>query len=454
MSASCAPLNEPSLHVLYRDVLRNAIAAAAPDELARLELSSTKDGPSLDLPLYTLGVAGVGKSTLLNTMLSDWMPLLPQGGLGSFTACPIRVVYASEPYLAIRRTPCDAVAELVGSLSHPQPIARALQQARLLVQGSQFGAAPARYLVEVLRDAMAGRISPSTLTQDRGRVSLLVSILTEDRRDWMVVRAGTHLPELRHELEHNAAGFLSPLVTDIELGWAAPCLATGVQLVDLPGLGVAHDLQQAQSTRHLADARACLVVVDRSGLTEVIASALRPLLMRLIGGPDTEWSHLFVAVTQLDQIARELRASTPKEARRSWQAYFDDLGTSARALLRGQFTQTLATVGLGGEDQRARREGSARLLRVRHVAPLEHRRRFHNDPTDPPVATDLAGPGITALREHIADIGTAWTQRVRGELHQLVRGHAGVRARLGHNLGPVERILDPALTPGRSHDPR
>ncbi len=196
------------LAALYRDVLRGAIASTVPSELARFEAGQTKDGATLDLTISVLGVAGVGKSTLLNALLSDWMPLLPQGGVGSFTACPVRVVHREEPYLAIRRAPRSRVAQLLAELSKLVPAAHALQHARLLVQGNQFGSGGVDYLAEVLREAWAGRVASAAVTTDRGRLSLLVSILAEDCSEWTVVEAGTHLPELRHELELNAAGFL------------------------------------------------------------------------------------------------------------------------------------------------------------------------------------------------------------------------------------------------------
>jgi len=184
----------------YRATLRPQLLKAAPEVIELFEHGHTKDGPCLALPMFVLGVAGVGKSTLLNALLSDWMPLLPQGGVGSFTSAPVRVVFSSEPYLAIQRHPTKAITAILRSLTSDPPTPRAVQESRLLVQGHQFASGDPAYLAKSLRAAMDGRVRDDAQPTDRGRLSVLADILTHDNCNWTILDAGTQLPELRHEL--------------------------------------------------------------------------------------------------------------------------------------------------------------------------------------------------------------------------------------------------------------
>lgn len=406
-----------SFSAWYRKQLRPALPATV---YQAIELGPTKDGAGLALPIQVLGVAGVGKSTLLNALISDWMPLLPQGGVGSLTSSPVRIVYAKEPYLAIRRQPRRALHTLLTSLRGPDAASSAMQQARLLVQGTQFGDAPIAYLVEMLDATAKGTLAENVRIADSQRLSMVADLVRAHRTGddaWKIIEASAELPTLRHELERHAAGFLAPLVAEIELGWAVPFLAAGVQLVDLPGLGVAHDVQQQHAQRALGSAQACMIVVDRSGLTEVCATALKPLLGRLLASERSDWSRIIVAVTQLDQNARDLRADEDPECRRSWQYHFDDLGQRAEALVRGQFTQHLAAVGLDGEGHREQRVAIAGRIQVVHVAPLEHRHYIRRDEPTRPTVADEAGSGIPRLRAALALTGASWQRVVLEHLH-------------------------------------
>ncbi|MGN6110781.1 MAG: GTPase domain-containing protein, partial [Kofleriaceae bacterium] len=244
-----------------------------------------------------------------------------------------------------------------------------------------------------------------------------------------------------HDLEHHAAGFLSPLVSEIEVGWSAPFLASGIQLVDLPGLGVAYDIQQQRTQDLLSRAQACLVVVDRSGITEACAHALLPLLRHLQESPDANWGQLVVAVTQLDQIARDQRAAEPREQRAPWQSHFDQLGMAARSLVHGQLAQQLAGLGLRGGSQRSRRGRIAASVRVMPVAPLEHRRLHLRDPDEPSLCSDESGPGIRRLRQVIHSLGAAWIERLTQDLSKLAETNRRVQTIVGPALREMARLL-------------
>jgi Dynamin family len=416
------------LSAWYRDHARDALVRLGAGIVDELDATSTKDGPSLALPICVVGVAGVGKSTLLNALLSDRLSLLPQGGVGSFTSTPVRIVHADDPYLAIRRHR-DAATRLLTELGREGARASvALQEARLLVRGGQFDDASAEYLLEVLEVAAQGRVSERAAIRDRGRLSVLAGVLADERPDaWKTWSAGLQLPQLRHELEHNAAGFLSPLAAEVELGWTAELLG-GLQLIDLPGLGVANDALDRQTRRWLEVARSVLLVVERSGITEGTADALRPVLSRWVEDADADWSRLLVAITHLDQIACDRRAREPTEVRRTWQAHFDDLGDAAQQLVRGQLAQQLAAIGLGGESHRGRRTDIASRIQIIPVAPLEHRRYHRRDLDERGYLTEEGGGGVPRLRRELVALGWAWADsamsRLLGALERALGSHS------------------------------
>ena len=74
----------------------------------------------------------------------------------------------------------------------------------------------------------------------------------------------------------HAAGFLSPLIERIEVGWPSDLLKSGVVLVDLPGFGIAQDSYRDVTKSYVRDkARAVIVTVDRAGPTESTMELLR-----------------------------------------------------------------------------------------------------------------------------------------------------------------------------------
>lgn len=431
-------MSAAALSAWYRDHARDLLARVGDGVVEELDASATKDGPDLSLSLWVAGVAGVGKSTLLNALLSDWLWLLPQGGVGSFTSTPIRIVHAREPYLAIRRDREAARALLAEIARAPAPAAAALQEARLLVRGNQFDDASPAYLAEVLLAAARGELSDRAARGDRGRLSLLAEIFRDERPGaWITWDAGSQLRELRYELEHNAAGFLSPLASEVELGWSAELL-DGVQLVDLPGLGVAHDILRRRTKLGLAGARAVMLVVDRSGITEPVAEAVRPIFQRLTGEASDGVSRVVVTVTHLDQIACERRGQEASGDRRTWQAHFDELGAAAQTLVRAQLVQQLAAAGLGGEAHRARRIEIASRIPVVHVAPLEHRRYHRRDPEERSCLTEEAGGGVPRLRRVLATIGAEWIDAVGAKLLGVLGRALGPHS---HQLAELRRAL-------------
>lgn len=128
-------------------------------------------GPSRRIGV--IGESGVGKSTLINALISERLQLLPQGGIGPLTALPVEVRYASTPYLKVW---CLGIAPIESMLEarvryaarcgDPLQIVdrRLVQLASLATTGSQFARVSADEIVAFLRACLEiGGSEPTSL---------------------------------------------------------------------------------------------------------------------------------------------------------------------------------------------------------------------------------------------------------------------------------------------------
>ncbi len=386
----------------YRDVGRPLLLRVAPSVVDQVEFSSSRGQPDVALPVYVVGNAGAGKSTLINALLSDRLAILPQGGLGPFTAGAARVVYDAEPYFRITcRGPEVLQATMLDLTADGSTLNAALQRARLMVEGTQFGNASKDYLGRALSAACEGRLFEHAEERDRGRLSALADLMSSKTRI-LFRHAGDDLPAFLLDLQVHGAGFLAPLTSDMEIGWSSEFLAAGLQLVDLPGVGVANDSYRSTSDTALQDARAALLVVSRAGLSRDAADLLRPLLCRLLDG-DTS-AKLVVAVTQIDLVASDAWNAAHDDARQPWVAYFDRTATAMLGLVRSQLREELGRLehtrgqsGLGTDEVLSE-------IDVRPIAPIEHRKLFRRSPKDPAHLTSADDTRVEGLRQLLGSL--------------------------------------------------
>lgn len=386
------------------------LALLAPELTERLRDITGHTDPALRM--YVVGAAGVGKSTLLNALLSDRMSILPHGGFGSLTACATRIRYSSDPYAAIAYRgayPLSALVdhiELLGSRA-----ASSLLQGRLLVQGNQFGDAEPGYVIHCLREAIAGRMWSGANEIDRGRLFELARLI-DAGAPRLIRHAGTDLRAFIHDLEVHAAGFLAPVVDEVEIGWDADLLAPGIELVDLPGVGVANDSYAEKAKNVLVDARAVMLVVDRSGLTQAAAALLAPFFDAMQRDPAHRT--LVVAIVKVDSLANDRRANDP---RKTWMEHFDQTCGEAVNMVRRQLHTELDRLA------REREQTSMPLQRViaQPVAPLEHQRVHAEDPEVAPRVRGADGARIVALRDLLRGIALTHQARVARVVDEALR---------------------------------
>jgi dynamin family protein len=427
----------------YRGRVRRFLEQYAADEVAAIDQQAKRveqllQAPSDEVAVCFLGNAGVGKSTLLNALVSERYNLLPHGGVGPLTAQATIVRYAEAPYFRatylsarqlnrilfaleryhefVTKRGAEAAAseelakllddenrhEAESALPVGEPtvvgvsekIEAYQRQARLLVQGDQHGQIDLPYLLDALRSVLGNKVrwGHSPADGDVRRIARLRECLELAQRDGVhrECRAGAEMRDFLLELRDHASGFLAPLIKSLEVGWNADVLREGLTLVDLPGVGVATDDYRRVTSTWIRDkARAIVLVVDRSGITDASANLLRStgFLNRLLhDGDDTAaepvtFSVVMVKVDQSADSAWEDEASIDELGARPWAEHFERVSGEAIELMRNQMRQVLERLVAAAPDatRTARREALERIINTMqvHAVSAPEYRLFH-----------------------------------------------------------------------------
>ncbi|MEY4512601.1 MAG: hypothetical protein RLZZ450_4723 [Pseudomonadota bacterium] len=404
------------------------------------------DGRFTELRVGVIGEAGVGKSTLINALLSERLPILPQGGVGPLTATPIEVRYSSQPYVRVACLGSARVRQLIEAVATnsmaPQiqdadrPRLRAWRQlARLLVGASQFADLDSPAMLAFLFSCLSGEIDERVAAVHFDRLLAAQSVVArgDSEAPTLEVIAGVDLPAMLSTLSTHAAGFLAPLTSSLVIGWDAALLREEIVLIDLPGLGVANDEYRNRTSSALQGLDALLWVVDRSGLTQASADLLQStqFLARMLEEsrerrPAT--LELAIAVTKLDQpVSDAVLAGKQSGAERvSWTEAAATCAARARDVLRSQFDMELAR-SLQPDDEVFGERVSARLG-IFPVFPREYQRLYRADPDEPTSLREADASGVPKLAARLAQIGRA---------HKVDLVHACRRALPALKQGPA-----------------
>jgi len=396
---------------------------AAPAAVCPRPPRSARTAAALEPPnvVVLLGRAGVGKSTLLNALVEDGLGPLPQGGVGPLTALTIRVRFAERPHLRVRYRPLNHLVDLAGQLDSENPDTAAVQTARHLFAGSPYGSTTLAGLRSELSLLLASR-EPRSGTESPLEVDGVPEVVRAVRAGRMTrhIHLDGNRAAFQREVWAHTAGRISPLVSEIEVGWNSPFLGEGLWLVDAPGTGVANDRYVEASRVQLRTARSALLVVDRSGLDDASAALMREsgFMQRLLAGPlSGDHARLAIAISNLDQPVSDLVRSQPDPSRR-WSDHFREIQSAAIRVVRGQLASEIGGLAPGKPETVSTTLQAAKII---PVLALEHQRLHETDPDDPARVSGPEDSNIPALRRHLrimATGGEATGLRPPGQHHR------------------------------------
>lgn len=410
-----------------------------------------------DLAVCFLGNAGVGKSTLINSLVAGRDVILPAGGIGPLTAQALAVRYAPQRRFEVKyhsaqnvwklafalemalkrderrskssdQEPGDdlggeldpeARAEVEETLAADEPQLKGKledlkKQAQLLVTGNQDSATELEYLVDTLREATGKKRLWGTelRSEDESRIRQIRDVLKWEAESNEARTFSADDPTFLATLRAHASGFLAPIIKELTVFWDTAVLKSGVTLVDLPGVGISGDVYQATTSHWIRErAQAVIMVVETRGINTANAELLRTsgFLNRLLYSaydPTADPVLLMVAVVKGDLIADEMFAQDRARKRRE---YFAEVCEKSVVQIKNQLRSQLEAVWSSGDASvgQAQKEVIDKIiadLQVHPVSAIQYRKLLENDDEDRAFISDAAQSGIPELLASLGDL--------------------------------------------------
>lgn len=439
-----------------------------------------------------LGNSGVGKSTLLNALAAGDKQILPAGGIGPLTAQATEVHYSEVPSFRVVYHPRNHLWQLAFGLegrlnqqvkaakklaetplltkpeevqsdfgkdltdderqvvlqeatipdaSDPEapvndPMDGNIKQARQIICGNQFSDKPLEYLVDALRTACDYKTkwNQAIDSVDMVRIDKIRKIIKQSKSDRSYERRQANDPAgFMEDMKDHAAGFLSPLIERIAVGWPSEVLKSGVILVDLPGVGIAQDSYRDVTKSYVRDkARAVIVVIDRAGPTQATVDMLRTsgFWNRLVGAaddPSSDPCSMLVAVTRVDDITQSewqdmpLQDGTPKPKKRD---VFARLVEEIKPRMKSQISEQLGKLGGSTNDavktaNEQALKGILESLEIHPVSAPELRKLLIDDDDDRSFLNEAEQTGVPQLQNSLMRLAQVERESRRAHLEEV-----------------------------------
>jgi len=440
------------------------------------------------MPICLLGISGIGKSTLINSLVFGMETYVPSGGIGPLTAQALSVCYDSHASFQVLYHGPDRLNRLIFGLerhyqaqnkpaeatsaeSHAEPDALGLivedeaeardlaelvngdetakektmaalrKQALVMITGDQHEKRELSYLIDALRTVYGLGLRNETVLRedDLIRIEGLKRAFAFGKAKSSQTFAEAATPEFKLRLHEHATGYLAPLIKNLEVRWPTPLLQTGLTLVDLPGVGVAGDVHAGVTEEYIREkARGVMLVVRVRGVTNDEADLLDKsgFLNRLLHAADDPAADpvsMTVVVTYADVIA-DTRYKQDKTKRRP--DHFQDVRRESAESVKAQLKEELEKVWRSskGEISDTRSQVLRRLLselQVHVVSAPEFQKFLEKDEGNPAFIRSEEESGIpqlvAALHQHATESVKARQKRLVEEEKRFFRR---LRARL------------------------
>lgn len=466
-----------------RPILQRTDPPASIEDLDRLgsQLEELDKNSGKLFPICLLGQAGVGKSTLINTLIADTEIVVPSGGgTGPLTANALRVIYGESPSFLVkyhskkrvnetrfileseilRRSknevlqaeapPAEeadvAELELDSTEQKKTRTEEAIGRASLLIGGSQSAQRDLPYLADALRITLGQQTKFNTqiLSEDMARMSQVQDALQYGTEETARRFDSVGNPEFGHRLRDHACGFLAPLILDMTIHWPSPLLRESVELVDLPGIGILSDAYASVTSEYLRNhAKAVMLVVDSRGIRREDAELLKSsgFLNRLLHASNDLTSDpvaLIVVVVKIDDVAVENWRNDKAvngTALKSKAQHFADQVERCRIDIAQRLNSFLRDVWEDDtEGKRLVVQSILDNLQVFPVSAPQFRLHCSTDPDDDkPFLPDAEATNVIALRSAIAGVAQrcmAEQAKRFEETHQRFFGQLRARLRV------------------------
>lgn len=472
------------------------------DRLKRLLAESDK------VTVCFLGNSGIGKSTLLNALAAGASQVLPAGGIGPLTAQATEVHFSEAPTFKVvyhpkkhlwkvafaleqRLVHQHRVAKKAGEKADAEPVLdepasdlaselddedrnealadavpveeaasgggedrldAQIKQAKQIVTGDQFSTKPLAYLVDALRICCDNkpRWRQTMDADDLTRIQRIKNILQlpKNKRSFERRQVDDDF-SFKEDLKIHAAGFLSPLIESIYVGWPSDLLRSGVVLVDLPGVGIPQDSYRDVTKKYVREkARAVIVVVDRAGPTESTVNLLRDsgYWQRLVGAaddPSSDPCSMLMVVTKVDDVAQEAwrnlavveGAPKPKKVE-VFSGLVKEFGPRMKAQIEEQLGKIDGSTNASVQSARSQaRQSILDSLEIHPVSAPELRKLLLEDEDDRTFLQNPEQSGIPALQRSLVQLAQSERESRRLRTEE-------VTARLSSTLLNELQIID------------
>ncbi len=465
---------------LVRPIFQKTETTPVLEELDKLasQVGELDKHKGLLFPICLLGQAGVGKSTLINTLIADTDIVVPSGGgTGPLTANALRVIYGERPSFVVRyhstkqlgqtrfileaeihrqakikalvETEAGDDPEIVGiglddEVQKKTRTEDAIGRACLLVAGAQTAHRELAYLADAFRWVLgqASKLQTQILEEDMERLRHVQEALKHGTNATARHFDSAENPDFRRCLRDHACGFLAPLIQEMSIHWPSPLLRDSLELIDLPGIGILSDAYASVTSDYLRNrAKAVMLVTNDRGIRREDAELLKNsgFLNRLLHSSHdlaTDPVALIVVVVRIDDVAVENwkndRAINGVAIKTKVQHFADQVERCRNDIAQRLHTFLREVWEDDTEGKRLVIQSILDNLQVYPVSAPQYRLHCSKEPDeDKPFLPDAEATNILALRTAISQVAQqcmAEQNRRSEETHQRFFGQ--LRARL------------------------